>query len=110
MTSRFGYEVKTVGQYGLVENVSGTAELRPPDDFDSWIDFWSKNTGIPVPLTCQNDCCTHTDEGLEIIGAHVKFFFEGDDVWIAPLCKACNSSGDAGFLLLPMGTKVVEAT
>lgn len=109
MVSQFGYEVKTVGQYGLVENVSGTAEFSPPSDFESWIDFWSKNTGLPVPVTCQNDICEHTGEKQEIVGAHVKFFFEGEEVWIAPLCKACNSSGDSGFLLLPQGARVVKA-
>ena len=102
-----GYEVRTVGQYGVVENVRGTSSATPPEGCESWIDFWKKHTGLDIPSICQNDLCEHTREEQEIVGAHVRFFLE-DDIWIVPLCAACNAAGPGQMILLPSGTKAVK--
>ena len=100
-------EVRVVGQYGVAENVSDTSSCIPPDGYDSWIAFWVAKTGCERPFVCQNDLCNHAGEGQDIVGAHIRFMFE-EDVWIAPLCRACNSEKDSGLLLLPRGLKVVR--
>lgn len=100
-------EIKVVGQYGVAENVSGTSSYSPPDGYDSWIDFWVAKTGCECPPVCQNDLCCHVGECQDIVGAHIRFLFE-KDVWIAPLCRACNSEKDSGLLLLPRGLRVVR--
>ena len=74
-----------------VTNALGSSKEWPkPDDYDSWIDYWSFKKGI-VAKKCYN--CEATQE---LVGAHVIIEgSENDDnpkVYLTILCKPCNNS------------------
>lgn len=79
-------------------NVVGSTEDAPPSEYDSWLDYWEKNTSNTVQdfFTCPS--CNKTkqikvlnDKGEMVdgaVGGHVEN--QNGESFICPICKKCN--------------------
>lgn len=68
------------------KNVNRTANRNVPDGYESWLDFYEKESGKSAK-SCKVKYCTNdaTD------GAHVKKVDSIDNSWyIVPLCRSHN--------------------
>lgn len=71
----------------LVKNASGTSRwTKPSTGESSWLEYWEKRTGKKATQCGATDC--HSKYNL--IGAHVKKVYGGDELYITPLCTSCN--------------------
>jgi hypothetical protein len=93
--------------FTFVENKEGTKDLKWPPEYESWIDYWSKNNNSEIPSKCANVDCYETN----IVGAHVNRtrgrVKDTIPVYIIPLCGGCNHlNGEFGvitdFVLAPL--------
>jgi hypothetical protein len=75
------------------KNIAGTANRKPREGYETWLDFHEQNSG-KKSKTCKVKGCTNK----ATIGAHVrkvKLRKNQDRSWyIVPLCKSCNQSKD----------------
>lgn len=81
-----------------VKNLNNTGEYKP-NEATSWRHGWEKVKGLKGEhTTCS--CCGKkkgqvADENkgtsVEIVGAHVQKVDGGQEWYIVPLCKGCNS-------------------
>jgi len=70
----------------LVKNVNGSSRFSAPAGYDSWLDYWEKQTGEKA-YYCSALDCNNTD----LVGAHVQKANSDDrSYYIVPLCNACN--------------------
>ena len=76
----------------LVKNAVNTAEKNPPKGFQSWREYWESATGEHAGC-CGAEGCYSMDQ---IEGAHVLNMDNpfDNDLYIVPLCKACNHRQD----------------
>lgn len=88
----------------LVVNVDGTTGLRC--GCRSWIRHWQKYS-FGTRQVCTVLGCTNVAE----VGAHVRSvdYRRDQDMWIAPLCKTCNSNHNIAPYYLDSRSKVVRA-
>lgn len=77
--------------YTTVRNINGTSDNKP-DNYDSWLAFWTAKTKRNAPLCSCNDCFSKSQ-----VGAHVQEPGNNtSDKWyIVPLCKKCNKKSDS---------------
>ena len=69
-----------------VKNVNGSSRFPAPRGYNSWLEYWEKQTG-QRKFTCGAAGCRKTD----LVGAHVQKVDSQDKKWyIVPLCKSCN--------------------
>lgn len=70
-----------------VKNAKGTERLEP--DNSSWLEYWENHKG-QIPDCCPA-CGKHTTKS-DFVGAHVeKMGLPTGQMYIVPLCRACNS-------------------
>lgn len=60
--------------------------FKVPDGFESWLDYWEKNTGRSAEK-CLNINCENTNN-LE--GCHVDVDGKSG-IWLIPMCQGCNN-------------------
>jgi len=76
-------------------------DSRPPDDYDSWIDYWNQ-LSYPGEERHATECrkCGEKKDHNEIEGGHVEYCEKRDGKWypnrekgifIVPLCAECNN-------------------
>lgn len=71
-----------------VININGTSRFTVPKGYDSWLDYWEKQTGLSA-LKCGTWGCM-SFHGL--VGAHVQKANSTDKrYYITPLCRNCNN-------------------
>lgn len=75
-----------------VKNVDGSSRLAAPSGFDSWLDYWKKQTE-ESPKYCAVQGCLNKD----LVGAHVQKAFSLYDkrLYIVPLCTDCNRNSSS---------------
>ena len=106
----------TSGYLGCyIHNVLDTKDEPIPEGYDSFLNYWEKNSGQLVPEECQTICTHHNSDGTDadkkdLVGAHVRI--DGmtcpeDWAWIVPLCRHCNSDDNTCCMELPVGTVFV---
>jgi len=64
-----------------------TGAYKVPDGYESWLDYWEKNTGRSAK-ECLNINCENTED---IEGCHVDVVGKSG-VWLLPMCRSCNDS------------------
>lgn len=71
-------------------NIDGSASDNPTRlGGDSWIDIWESSTGLArVNVFCSYDTCSRQAE----VGGHVWIAYPMNGVYIAPICRECNST------------------
>jgi len=69
-----------------VKNKSGTGSIDPPEDYDSWLDYWEKKKGKKA-TTCEAMSCI----GSPNVGGHVVKVGGIGKVYILPLCYDHNN-------------------
>jgi hypothetical protein len=77
----------------FVKNVTGSSRFLRPRGYDSWLDYWEKNSGqIFIPKKCPT--CGRNVTRKELDGCHVqKANNPFDGRWyIVPLCDRYNHS------------------
>ncbi len=90
----------------FVKHAQGTSE-EECIECGSWIAHWENISGEEIPKECP--LCSvrfcSDDPEREPVGAHVRFYHSSKKlfplvkgVWIIPVCKSCNSSGDGAKL------------
>ena len=62
-----------------------TGAYKVPDGFESWLDYWEKNTRRSAK-ECLNINCENTED---IEGCHVDVVGKSG-VWLLPMCRSCN--------------------
>jgi hypothetical protein len=74
-----------------VKNVNGSSRFPKPQNYDSWLEYWERQTGKKARSCSAVGCGARTD----LVGAHVQKAY-GDDkhYYIVPLCSACNQRAD----------------
>lgn len=73
-----------------VKNVIGSSRFPAPKGYDSWLDYWEKQSHQRVTY-----CGTAGCLGKDLVGAHVQKAESSDKSWyITPLCKSCNQRTD----------------
>ena len=79
-------------KFAFIVNEEDTADLKHPAEYESWIDYWSKNNDDKTPVRCANICCVRKD----LVGAHVRKatgrVMDTIPTYIIPLCNKCNKS------------------
>lgn len=79
----------------LVKNVNGTSRFTAPDGYDSWLDYWEKQSGKHA-LYCSATDCPHS---TNLVGAHVQKVDSTDRCYyIVPLCNACNQRTESFYV------------
>jgi hypothetical protein len=69
-----------------VKNLNGTSDNKVPAGFNSWKDWWEKQTGRKFGNCSCNECGSSAE-----VGAHVQKSGAIDRKWyIVPLCNQCN--------------------
>ena len=69
-----------------VKNVSGSSRFPAPRGYNSWLEYWEKQSG------------RH-----DLVGAHVQKVNSADQSWyITPICKSCNSRTDEFDVCWPL--------
>lgn len=84
-----------------VRNVNGTSRFIPRG-YNSWLDYWEKQTGKSATICSANSCW-----GTDLVGAHVQKVNSTDKCYyIVPLCRQCNQRTDEfevnQYLLVPV--------
>lgn len=64
---------------------------------DNWkernqIDYWNSKSTVSEPIYCP-DCGQRPCGNNDIVGAHVRKVYGDNKVYIAPVCRKCNSAG-----------------
>lgn len=73
-----------------VKNVNGSSRFLAPSGYDSWLDYWEKQTGEKKSV-CGAANCSDGD----LVGAHVQKANSIDrSYYITPICRACNQRTD----------------
>ena len=95
-----------------VHNVLDTKDEPIPEGYESFLDYWEKESGQDCPSKCQAIELHITADGSiadtsDLVGAHVRI--DGKDcpddyAWIVPLCKHCNNDGNTSSIYMPDGT------
>ena len=100
----------TSGYFGCnIHNVLDTKDEPIPEGYDSFLDYWEKNSGQLVPEECQTMCAHQNVDGTDadktdLVGAHVRIDGKpcpDDWAWIVPLCRHCNSDDHTWCMKLP---------
>jgi hypothetical protein len=76
----------------VVKNKNGTAERKPPPEYDSWLDFWEKRKGEKA-----TQCHVIRCGGKAEVGGHVIKAEVGSTEYILPICYSCNNKPDGKF-------------
>lgn len=80
-----------------VKNAKGTDRYPRPAGYDSWLDYWEKQTGRRAIRCSATDC--HLYGRSNLVGAHVKKVYGGDNhCYIVPLCRPCNTRTDEFYV------------
>ena len=95
-----------------VHNVLDTKDEPIPEGYESFLDYWEKESGQACPSECQAIDWHITANGAiadktDIVGAHVRIdtiHCPDDYAWIVPLCKHCNNDGNTSSIYMPAGT------
>ena len=95
-----------------VHNVLDTKDEPIPEGYESFLDYWEKESGQACPSECQAIDWHITANGAiadktDIVGAHVRIDTipcPDDYAWIVPLCKHCNNDGNTSSIYMPAGT------
>lgn len=70
----------------LVNNASGTSRWPNPSTGEStWLDYWKNHKYGYGTCKC-GSCGTYYD----LVGAHVHKVYGSNELYITPLCRACN--------------------
>ena len=78
-----------------VKNVNGSSRFACPSGYNSWLDYWEKQTGTTAYRCSATDC--HKLGRSNLVGAHVQKV--NDKHWyIVPLCSACNNRTDEFYV------------
>lgn len=73
-----------------VKNVIGSSRFPAPSGYDSWLDYWEKQSLQKVTYCGVVSCL-----GKDLVGAHVQKAEGSDKSWyITPLCRSCNQRTD----------------
>ena len=73
-----------------VKNVNGSSRFPAPSGYNSWLEYWEKQTGVKKS-TCGASNCSNGD----LVGAHVQKVNSTDKkYYITPLCRSCNQRTD----------------
>lgn len=73
-----------------VKNVNGTDRFSAPTGYNSWLEYWEKQTGQRKSI-CGASGCSNGD----LVGAHVQKANSTDkSFYITPLCRSCNQRTD----------------
>ena len=73
-----------------VKNVNGSSRFPAPRGYNSWLDYWEKQTKKRVSA-CGVMFCSNRD----LVGAHVQKANSTDrSNYITPICRACNQRTD----------------
>jgi putative tonB-related protein len=77
-----------------VKNANGSSRFRIPLGYDSWLDYWEKQTGVKMSICgCKN--CNNTD----LVGGHViKANSTDKHYYITPICRSCNNRTDEFYV------------
>lgn len=71
----------------LVKNVVGSSRWSKPSTGESsWLEYWENEVGHNASHCGKCHETNHDD----LVGAHVQKVFGGNEVYITPLCRACN--------------------
>lgn len=70
----------------LVQNVNGSSRWGCPSGYNSWLDYWEKQTGRKAYYCAATDCYNSKN----LVGAHVRKVYGDNSVYIVPLCQSCN--------------------
>ena len=106
----------TSGYFGCyIHNVLDTKDEPIPEGYDSFLDYWEKNSGLSAPDECQARCAHQNVDGTDadktdLVGAHVRIdgkVCTDDWAWIVPLCRHCNSDDHTCRMELPSGVTLV---
>lgn len=77
-----------------VKNVNGTSRFPVPSGYDSWLDYWEKQTGKTVSI-CGVRGCSDSD----LVGGHVMKVNSTDKhYYITPICRSCNTRTDEFYV------------
>ena len=78
-----------------VKNVKGKYKI--PKGYDSWIDYWERNSG-KTSSVCEKEGCAKTND---IVGGHV--YKQGDDenIYLIPICHVHNSDDYETYYNVP---------
>ena len=95
-----------------VHNVLDTKDEPIPEGYESFLDYWEKESGQACPSECQAIDWHITANGAiadktDIVGAHVRIDTipcPDDYAWIVPLCKHCNNDDNTLSIYLPAGS------
>lgn len=80
-----------------VVNARGTSRFNVPAGYDSWLDYWEKNSGRTAWRCSATDC--HKLGRWNLVGAHVRLVDGFDNrLYIVPLCIACNNRTDEFYV------------
>lgn len=81
-----------------VKNVSGSSRFPAPRGYNSWLEYWEKQSGRHVTI-CGTTGCNNND----LVGAHVQKVNSANQSWyITPICKSCNSRTDEFDVCWPL--------
>lgn len=70
-----------------VKNVVGSDRFKKPKGYDSWLEYWEKQTKSSKSICGVSDC-SNTD----LVGAHVQKANSSDEnYYITPICNSCNT-------------------
>ncbi len=74
-----------------VKNAKGTSQWpKPSTGENSWLEYWEKQTGKKADHCGATGCGARWD----LVGGHVQKVNGGDEIYITPLCRACNQRTD----------------
>lgn len=77
-----------------VKNVNGTRRFSVPSGYNSWLDYWEKQTGKTVSI-CGVRGCSDSD----LVGGHVMKVNSTDKhYYITPICRSCNTRTDEFYV------------
>ena len=80
-----------------VKNVNGSSRFARPTGYDSWLDYWEKNSGKTAWRCSATDC--HMIGRWNLVGAHVQKVYGTDKNWyIVPICVDCNNRTDEFYV------------
>jgi hypothetical protein len=81
--------------YTYVKNANGSSRWpRPSTGESSWLEYWENITGKTADHC---GACGKTGRS-DLVGAHVKKVYGGDELYITPLCNSCNQRTDDFFV------------
>jgi len=78
-----------------VKNVKGKYKI--PDGYDSWINYWEKNTKKKAAV-CEKEGCGKTNN---IVGGHVYKQGDNENIYLVPICHVHNSDDNNHYYNVP---------